>query len=133
MESSKYFLSKTVAYSIDGWKLFEIILEVFYKARFSFILAGYFLKINISGDKDYSKNDSYILRFILNIKCSLNFIFFSYEFIYLKNNADYMTLMLYSCVDLSVFLLDFINFMISTLSSLVINNGYKAIKSFKSE
>ena len=133
LESSKYFLSKTIAYSIDGWKLFEIILEVFYKARFSFILAAYFLKINILGDKSYEQNDSYILRFFLNIKCNLNFIYFSYEFIYLKNNEDYMTLMLYSFVDTSVFLLDFINFMISTIYSLVINNGYKSFNSFKNE
>ena len=68
---------------------------------------------------------------MLNIRCYLNFIFFAYQFIYLKNNKDYMTLMLYSLVDLSVFLLDFINNIISTLTSLVSSSGFKAIKDSK--
>ena len=128
LETSKKFLSKTIGYSIDSFKISEIILEVFYKARFSFILIGYFIKMNVFEDKEDNKNDLYILRFILNIKCCLNFIFFSYEFIYLKNNSDYMTLMVYSFVDLSVFLLDFISFLISSCNSIIINNGYQAIK-----
>ena len=128
LESSKKYLSKTLAYSFESCEPFNVFLEVVHKLRFSLVSVGYYLKIKLIKDKDNYYNESFILRFVLNIRCHLNFIFFAYQFIYLKNNEDYMTLMLYSLVDLSVFLLDFINNIISTLTSLVSSSGYEAIK-----
>ena len=128
LESSKKYLSKTLAYSFESCEPFNVFLEVVHKLRFSLVSVGYYLKIKLIKDKDNYYNESFILRFVLNIRCYLNFIFFAYQFIYLKNNEDYMTLMLYSLVDLSVFLLDFINNFISTLTSLVSSSGYEAIK-----
>ena len=128
LESSKKYLSKTLAYSFESCEPFNVFLEVVHKLRFSLVSVGYYLKIKLLKDKDNYYNESFILRFVLNIRCYLNFIFFAYQFIYLKNNEDYMTLMLYSLVDLSVFLLDFINNFISTLTSLISSSGYEAIK-----
>ena len=65
--------------------------------------------MNLLGNKLLNNQKTFIIKLILNIKCALNFIFYSYEFIFLKNNVDYNTLMVYSAVYLSVFLLDFIN------------------------
>jgi hypothetical protein len=127
LENSKKYLSKTLAYSFESCEPFNIFLEVVHKLRFSLVSVGYYLKIKLL-NKDNYYYESFILRFVLNIRCYLNFIFFAYQFIYLKNNKDYMTLMLYSLVDLSVFLLDFINNIISTLTSLVSSSGYEAIK-----
>ena len=128
LESSKKYLSKTLAYSFESCEPFNVFLEVVHKLRFSLVSVGYYLKIKLIKDKDNYYNESFILRFVLNIRCYLNFIFYAYQFIYLKNNEDYMTLMLYSLVDLSVFLLDFINNFISTLTSLVSSCEYEAIK-----
>ena len=115
-ESSKKYFSRTIAYSIASCKICENILEICYKTRITFITFGYFLKMNLFG---ISRNkESLILRFVLNIRCNINFIFFVYQFVYLKNNADYITLMMYSLVDLSLFLFDFINSAISYFYSL---------------
>ena len=130
-ESSKKYFSRTIAYSIASCKICENILEICYKTRITFITFGYFLKINLIGN---SRNkESLILRFVLNIRCNINFIFFVYQFVYLKNNADYITLMMYSLVDLSLFLFDFINSAISYFYSLISNNGYKEIKSISNK
>ena len=126
-ETTKKYFSRTITYSIETSKIYVIILEIFYKARIPFISLGYFLKMNLFGNS-YNK-ESLILRYILNIRCNINFIFFAYQFVYLKNNADYITLMMYCFVDLSLFLLDFINFIFSFFNILVANNGYKEIKS----
>ena len=126
-ETTKKYFSRTITYSIETSKIYKIVLEVFYKARISFISLGYFLKMNLF-ESGYHK-ESLILRFILNIRCNINFIFFAYQFVYLKNNADYMTLMLYIFVDLSLFLLDFINLFFSIFYVLVTNNRHKEIKS----
>ena len=130
-ESSKKYFSRTIAYSIASCKICENILEICYKTRITFITFGYFLKMNLFG---ISRNkESLILRFVLNIRCNINFIFFVYQFVYLKNNADYITLMMYSLVDLSLFLFDFINSAISYFYSLISNNGYKEIKSISNK
>ena len=126
-ETTKKYFSRTITYSIETSKIYKIVLEVFYKARISFISLGYFLKMNLF-ESGYHK-ESLILRFILNIRCNINFIFFAYQFVYLKNNADYMTLMLYIFVDLSLFLLDFINLFFSIFYVLVTNIRHKEIKS----
>ena len=83
--------------------------------------------MNVFINKGYFHYESFIIRIILNIRCSLNFIFFSYQFVYLKNNSDYMTLMFYCLVDLSLFLLDFINLTSTLLQEKVFNSGYKPI------
>ena len=130
-ESSKKYFSRTIAYSIASCKICENILEICYKTRITFITFGYFLKMNLFR---ISRNkESLILRFVLNIRCNINFIFFVYQFVYLKNNADYITLMMYSLVDLSLFLFDFINSAISYFYSLISNNGYKEIKSISNK
>ena len=130
-ETTKKYFSRTITYSIETSKIYVIILEIFYKARIPFISLGYFLKMNLFGNS-YNK-ESLILRYILNIRCNINFIFFAYQFVYLKNNADYITLMMYCFVDLSLFLLDFINFIFSFFNVLVTNNGYKEIKSIQNK
>ena len=122
LENSKLIFSRTIGYRNGSLKKFDTFLKVFYKIRFSTILAGFLLESNIIGNnKLFNSSDSYLIRLILNIKCSLNFIFFCYEFIYLKNNNDYLTLMIYSAVDLSVFLLDFINHLIIFINIGIIN------------
>ena len=122
LENSKLIFSRTIGYRNGSLKKFDTFLKVFYKIRFSTILAGFLLESNIIGNnKLFNSSDSYSIRLILNIRCSLNFIFFCYEFIYLKNNNDYLTLMIYSGVNLSVFLLDFINHLIIFINDGIIN------------
>ena len=127
LETTKKYFLKTIAYSVESSEIFMIFLEVFYKARTSFVVFGYFKKMNIILNNRYYHDKSFILKIILNIRCSLNFIFFVYQFVYLKNNSDYMTLMLYCLVDLSVFLLDFINLTSTIFQEKVFNSGYKPI------
>ena len=121
LENSKLIFSRTIGYRNGSLRKFDTFLKVFYKIRFSTILAGFLLESNILGNKLFSPSDSYLLRLILNIRCSLNFIFFCYQFVYLKNNVDYLTMMIYSGVDLSVFLLDFINHLIIFINFRIIN------------
>ena len=122
LENSKLIFSRTIGYRNGSLKKFDTFLKVFYKIRFSTILAGFLLESNIIGNnKLFNSSDSYLIRLILNIRCCLNFIFFCYEFIYLKNNNDYLTLMIYSGINLSVFLFDFINHLIIFINSGIIN------------
>ena len=109
LETSKLFFSRTIAYDWDSGGIFNTFIKIFYKIRFPTILAGFYLEMNLFGNKLFNNQETFLIKLILNIRCALNFIFYSYEFIFLKNNVDYITIMVYSAVDLSIFLLDFIN------------------------
>ena len=120
-ENSKLIFSRTIGYSNGSLGKFDTFMKVFYKIRFTTILAGYLLESNILGNKVFHRVDAYILRLILNMRCALNFIFFCYEFIYLKNNEDYITMMVFSGVDLSVFIFDFLNHLVIFINFGIIN------------
>ena len=109
LETSKKFFSKTITYSIENSSLFKTILTIFYKMRFPFITGTYFLNMTPVINNILFNIDSFILRIVLNIKCYLNFLFFIYQFIFLKNDNDFMTIMIYLVIDFAVFLFDFIN------------------------
>ena len=130
-ETSKIFFSKTIGYTMESVGLFNSILEVLYKLRFSVILAGFFLETNLFGSKLFNNKETFILKLILNIKCGLNFIFFSYNFIFLKDSSDFVVLFVHSCVDLSIFLFDFINQFIIYINFAIIKCITKRRKSTK--
>ena len=121
LETSKLFFSKTIIYDINKSGFFKTFLEISYRIRFPIILAGFNLESNLFGNKLYNNKETFIFKLILNIKCALNFIFYCYEFIFLKDVEDYITLMVYSAVDLSIFLLDFINNFLIYLNLALIN------------
>jgi hypothetical protein len=125
VEESKLVLSRTIFYSTNSGGNFKTFLKVIHKIRFSVITVGYLLDLNLFKNKK-DNDETFIIKLILNIRCSLNFIFFVYEFIFLKNNEDYMTLMMYSFVDLCVFLLDFINQILIYLNIKIINYFIKS-------
>ena len=109
LETTKLFFSKTLTYHIVIFGKFYYFLEIFTKIKFQIILVGYLLESYLIGNKLFNNQESFILRTMLNIKCCFNFIFFSYEIIYLKNDENYMTLFIYSIVDVSVYIFDFVN------------------------
>ena len=78
LENSEKYLSKTLAYSFESCEHFNLFLEVVHKLRFSLVSVGYYLKIKLLKDKDNYYYESFILRFVLNIRYYLNFIFFAY-------------------------------------------------------
>ena len=119
LENSKLIFSRTILYYSGG--KFLTFLKVFYKIRTSTILSGFLLETNLFGNKVYNNKETYILKLVLNIKCSLNFIFYLYEFVFLKNNVDYITIMVYSGVDLSLFLLDFLTNLLIYLNYTIIS------------
>lgn len=77
--------------------------------RFPFITGAFILNMTPVGNNILLNIESFILRIVLNLRCNFNFLFFIYQFIIFKNDADFMTIMMYSVVDLCVFLFDFIN------------------------
>jgi len=112
IEASKYFFSKTFMYSIKSSMIVEGILTIFYKLRFPFITATYLLAMTPVGNGIIFTDGSFILRIILNVRINLNFLYFIYQFIIFKNDADFMTIIFYSYVDSSLLFFDFINLFI---------------------
>ena len=108
-ETSKLIFSKTITYHLNEDDIFIKFLNITYKIRIPIILNGFFLEANLFENKLFDNGDIFIIKTILNIKCCFNFIFFCYEFIFLKNNEDFFTIFVYSLVDLILFLLDLIN------------------------
>jgi len=111
--SSKKFYSKTFMYSLKSSSIVITILSAFYKMRFPFITATYFLAMTPVGSRIIFNDNSFILRIILNIRINLNLWFFMYQFIIFKNDADFLTLFFYSIVDSALLALDFINLLFS--------------------
>ena len=109
LETSKIIFSRTIFYHIDSGSIFNKFLELSFKIRFPVILIGFLLETNLFENQLFNNDETFLLKIILNIKCCFNFIFFSYEFILLKNIEDFFTITVYSFVDLSIFLLDFFN------------------------
>ena len=129
LETSKLIFSRTITYHLDEDGIFNTFLKLSYKIRISIILIGFFLETNFFGNKLLDNRNIFIIKTILNIKCCFNFIFFCYEFIFLKNNEDFITIFVYSLVDLVLFLLDFINNFLIYINLLIIKFIKKRAKS----
>ena len=80
LETTKKYFSKTIAYFVESSEIIMIFLELFYKARSSFVVFGYFKKMNVFLNNRYYHDKSFILRIIL-------FFYFNFNtFIIIFNN-----------------------------------------------
>ena len=106
---SKKVFSRTILYSIESSSIIKNILMLLYKMRFPIITSTYLLNMTPIKNNILFNNDSFILRIVLIIRCHLNTIFILYQFIILRNEDDFMTMMIYCVVDIFVYAFDFIN------------------------
>ena len=106
---SKKVISRTILYSSETSSIMNNILFVLYKMRFPLITSTYLLNMTPIKNNILFNNDSLILRIVLIIRCHLNILFILYQFIILRNEEDFMSMMMYCVVDIFAFGFDFIN------------------------
>ena len=84
--------------------------------RYPIITSTYFLNMTPIKNNILFNNDSFILKIVLIIRCHLNTIFILYQFIILRNEDDFMSMMIYCVVDIFVYAFDFINILFKLFS-----------------
>ena len=90
----------------------------FYK--FNFILVGFYLKKGIY--EEWENNNNYSLNFIirkilLNFRIDMDIIYIFYEMLINKNNEIFIELLIYSMVNISLFIFDYIGFGLTKLGT----------------
>ena len=104
-----------------------------YKMRFPLITSTYLLNMTPIKNNILFNNDSFILRIVLIIRCHLNILFILYQFIILRNEEDFMSMMMYCVVDIFVFGFDFINILFKLICFCKMDkSSYTSIEKLKS-
>ena len=107
MGTSNKIISRTFMFN-DKIRAIGEVLRIIGKLKHPLIVATYFLHMTpIYKNILLLYEDSMIFRMIHYIRCNMKLLLFAFHFVVLKNNEDFMTLMMYFAVELALFIFDF--------------------------